>query len=212
MGARARSHRTYRMWSDAEIQQWADIVGESPFPLAVRRWNRWAEAQGLPKRSRDSLRHKAKQLGISTLPCLGDWVTIGEIRRLAGRNRTTIQQWVEKGWITRYMHGIASAVRREDLRRMAREHPVALGGCDRGALVQLLEDEALADAVLRRYPRRYQGAGNGQAIECETLHRRFSSYAEAGRKLHMDRHTIRDAAMQGRPACGLVFRLVEPAT
>lgn len=212
MGARAVSRRTYRMWSEAELQQWQDLVGESPFPLAVRRWNRWAEAQGLPRRSRDSLRHKAKQMGISTLPVLGDWVTIGQIKRLTGRDRTTINQWIEKGWITRYRHGIASAVRREDLRRMAREHPVALGGCDRGDLVQLLEDEQLADAVLRRHPRRYQGRGNGQAVICETLHRQFCSYAEAGRKLHMDRHTIREAALEGRPACGLVFRLAEPAT
>lgn len=208
----ARSRRTYRMWSEAELQEWQDLVGELPFPMAVRRWNRWAEAQGLPKRSRDSLRHKAKELRLSTLPQLGDWVTIGDVKRLTGRDRTTVSQWVAKGWIKRYYHGIASAVRRKELRRLAREHPVALSGCDRGDLVQLLEDEELADAVVRQFPRRYQSKCHGQAVICETLGRRFRSYAEAGRALHMDRHTIRRATLEGRRAGGMTFRLASAAT
>lgn len=201
------SRNSYRLWTPAEIEQWAELVGECPFPLAMRRWNAWATAQGLPKRSAHSLQHKARDLKMSTMATVGDWVTIREICLLTGRHRTTISEWVEKGWVSRYVYGRASAVPRIDLRRMAREHPVALGGVERGNLVQLLEDEVLADAVLRQYPRPYRSCRSGQSVICVDRGQRFPSYSAAGKTLHMHPHTIRNAVLQDRPACGMRFRL-----
>lgn len=202
-----RSRKTYRLWTPAELDKLEEYVGQTPFQQACHRWNHWAGQQGIPTRTAQSLRKKAQELGLTAF-AWGDMVLIGTVSKLLGKNRTTVQRWVQGGWINRHGTGRASALSRKELRALARDRPQLFGGVDRCALVQLLEDERLVDWLLEQAPRRWQSSRNGHRIRWVNRGLEFPSYAAAGRAAHIDSKAIRQGVIEGRLVCGWRFERV----
>ena len=200
---------SYRYWTDPEVERLLELVGETPFVQVCREWNRWANKEGIPNRSPQSIRKKLTCMGESTV-CLGRWVRLGDAARLLGKDRSTIQKWALDGLVNRYRAGSQSCILRADLRRLARERPRLFAGCDRRGLVQLLQDEDLADDILAAYPQRYQSSINGKRVLWVDRMQTFPSYAAAGRAAHVCSKAIRLGVIEGRPVCGYRFVLLGP--
>jgi hypothetical protein len=195
----------YRYWTKEETDKLLQLVGNMPFEAVVREWNRWASKAGIEPRSQQSLRKKAQGMG-ETVRSYGAWVRVGEIALLLGKHRSTIHKWIADGLVSQHGAGHASAVPRVDLRRLARHKPQLFGGCERTALVQLLEDEALADAVLEQCPKRHQSSLNGRRVLWVERGLVFPSYAAAGRAAFICPKAIRRGVLLDRPVCGWRFR------
>lgn len=201
------SHKTYRRWSRVELDKLEDLVGQTTFDQACRLWNSWAAQEGIEQRSKQSIAKKAAEQGISRNPW-GDWLLVGEVAQLLGKHRSTIRNWVNAGWIRRRGTARASAVCRVDLRRLARKRPQLFGGVDRGALVQLLESEDLADWVLERYPQRWQDRYHGHRVVWLDRGLVFDSYVAASKAAHVNSKAIRQSIIEQRPVCGMRFARV----
>lgn len=193
------SRKTYRYWTPAEVDKLLELVGDLPFPLAVGQWNIWAAKQGLGHRSINSIRKKASDLG-ETACAYGRWMHLMDVARMLGRHRSTLNDWIHRGVLTVYRYGPRTTLRRMDLVKLAKERPWLFGGCDRSGLIQLLEDEALVNDLLKRYPRQ---SGIGRKVRCGS--RVFNSYADASRALHISVGAIRWSLKTGKPTCGMTF-------
>jgi hypothetical protein len=178
-----------------------------PFKRVWREWNIWAKQQGLEPRSLMSLQKKAQALG-ETQACYGNWIGTGEVARLLGKHRSAIQNWYRAGWVRCHRAGRHSAVSRADLRRLARERPQLFAGSSHEGLVQLLEDERLADEIVTGFPQRYPT--RNQSIRVLWVDRGlvFPSYAAASRAAHVSPSAIARAIREGRPAAGMRFELL----
>jgi hypothetical protein len=203
----AQSCKTYRFWTREELDKLEGLVGQVPFPQACKRWNCWAATQGIPSRTSQSLRKQAQKQGWTALPW-GEMVLVGVAAQLLGKHRSTLQEWISNGWVTRYGRGRASSLSRMELRRLAREKPQLFGGVPRPELVQLLEVEELVDWVLEQAPRRWQSSRNGHRIRWVNRGQVFDSYAAAGRAAHVCSKAIRQAIIEGRDVCGYRFERV----
>lgn len=200
----ARSCKTYRFWTAAELDKLEELVGQTTFESVCYRWNYWASREGLPPRSTHSLARKARKMGWTRF-AWGDLVLTGDVARLLGKHRSTVQEWVRQGWITRHGSGRASALSRLELRQLARRKPQVFGGVPRGALVQLLELEELADWILEQAPKRWQSCRNSHRVRWVDRGLVFNSYGEAGRAAHVNGKAIRNAIAEGRLVCGMRF-------
>lgn len=203
----ARSSKSYRCWTPAELDKLEELVGQTAFDRVCQRWNHWAKGQGIPERSQQSLRKKAQENGW-TVFAWGDWVLVGEVARLTGKHRSAIHKWIAAGWLTREGKARASAVSRLELRRLARQRPQLFGGIERSRLVQLLEVEDLVDQILEQCPKGWQSRTNGQRVRWVNRGQTFGSYAAAGRAAHIDPHAIRQGIAEGRLVCGHRFELM----
>lgn len=196
-----------RYWSDAEVQQLLELAGDMPFPLVQQQFNYWATKNGLPHRSRDSLAKKLNGLGGSRQP-VGQWVGTGDVAKMLGKNKSTIQLWVRAGYVRRHKAGPFSSIRRADLVKLARERPRLFAGCDRTNLLMLLEDEELVTSILQQYPRRYWAMGRGRRVRWVDTGQVFDCYKAAARAAHVSDKTICKALQEGRLAAGWRFELV----
>ena len=193
----------WRMWRPSEVAQLRALVGERPMADVITSWNRWAARQGIPARSEASLRRKALELGLS-VAARGAWVTVSEARRLLGRSQGCLYAWVQAGWV-RHQTG---TLQRASLQRLARERPWLFAGCPREGLAELLRDVALADQLVAAYPTRRSVPRTPQPVRCLSTGQVFPSMRAAGQAMHLDGSAIGKAIREGRPAAGLVFRLV----
>lgn len=199
--------KSYRYWTAAELDKLEEFAGATTFSTLCNRWNTWAKQQGVPRRSPDSLRKKAQEQGWTVL-AWGDQVLIGTVAKLLGKHRSTIQEWVRSGWVTRCGNGRSSAISRLELRQLARENPHLFGGVPRADLVQLLELEDLVDWILEQAPKRWQSSRNGTQVRWVDRGLVFPSYAAAGKAAHIDSKAIRRGAIEGKPVCGMRFERV----
>lgn len=184
-------------WSDAETEALLELLGDSPFPIVVSCYRRWASQQGFPRRTAKALKTRAYLLGQSLRPT-GQWLSSSAIAELMGKDRTTISRWALRGLVRRRQRLMCRA----DVVKLARERPWLFGGCKRGGLVQLLEDEALADMILAAYPKR---CCQTQPLLCVTTGRRFRSIHAAAAACYLDRSSLRIAIREDREVLGLRF-------
>lgn len=203
----ARSCKTYRRWTAEELDKLEELIGQTAFDRACSRYNFWAKGQGIPERTKQSLRKKAQEKGW-TVRAWGDWVLVGTVAELLGKHRSAVHKWIAAGWLTREGGAHSSAVSRLELRRLARQRPQLFGGVERSRLVQLLEVEELVDQILEQAPKRWQGSRNGCRVRWVNRGQVFDSYAAAGRAAHIDRHAIRQGIAEGRLVCDQRFELV----
>ncbi|MEB3169071.1 MAG: hypothetical protein VKK97_10120, partial [Synechococcaceae cyanobacterium] len=131
--------------------------------LVHRRWNAWAQREGIPCRSEASLRRKALELGLSVVPD-GQWVAVSIVRRHLERSQPCLYGWAEKGWIVHR----PGAVLRSSLVRLARQRPHLFAGCPADGLLALLRDPALVDALVMAYPKARAVPRRSQRVECLT--------------------------------------------
>lgn len=140
-----------RKWSDDELNQLQWLLGDLPWLLVVERYNVWAKRHGYVPRTELAMRRKVEQLGGSRRP-VGTWITTGLVCQLMGVSHETPLRWLREGLITSLRFGEGPAhnhyIKREDLRKLARLKPHIFGGQDEATLVQLLDHERLAKAIV----------------------------------------------------------------
>lgn len=202
-------HKTQRRaWTEDEALWLQELAGDMPFPVVHQQFNKWAKRNGIPMRSADSLHKKLRKLGISRR-AEGMWICSGDVARMLGKDRSTIQNWCSAGLLRRHRAGRFTSVSREDLIGLAHERPRLFAGCDRSNLLLLLEDEDLVDGILQRFPRRHSAAGHGRRVRWVDTGQVFNTYREAGIAAHVSDKTICKALHQGRLACGLRFEFAD---
>lgn len=184
-------------WSEAETEALLELLGDSPFPVVVSCYRRWACQQGFPRRTAKALKTRAYLLGQSLRPT-GQWLSSSAIAELLGRDRTGVCRWATCGWVRRRDR----LMLRADVVKLARARPWLFGGCERGGLVQLLEDEALADSILAAYPKR---SCQLQPLLCVTTGKRYRSIHAAAAANYIDRRGLVIAMRENREVLGLRF-------
>lgn len=90
-------------------------------------------------------------------------------------------------------------VRRRDLVRFARRRPDLFGGIQTARLVQLLEDERLAEEIAQGHPRRSNDRRSVRTVEAALV---FPSIREAARRMGVTRQAVSFALRTGCRAAG----------
>jgi hypothetical protein len=191
-------------WSADDLAQLEALVGDVPFSLVVRRFNRWAADNGRPARSEKAIASRCKRSGLP-LRCHGDWLSLRGVAEILGCSRARVRAWVHRGWLR--AHRITYVyVSRLDLRRLARFRPHLFAGIDRWRLFQLLEDEAMAETIARLYPR------SGRApkpTRCVETGRVWPTIQAAAKAVHVHRRAITIAVQCGGTCAGYHWELLK---
>lgn len=199
------------LWSKAADDYLLELAGDYPLDLLVEHFNRWATCNGEHHRSRHSIEHRIRRMGLSCHPG-GLYLSLPQIAELTGRSRAGIRLWIGRGWL----HGRdlviqrgperanAIWVHRRGLVALARSHPQAFSGIKRQELFILLENEDLVDSILEANASRVH---QERPVICTTTGERFRSAALAARWHRCSSGTILRACKTGRPTRqGLCFR------
>lgn len=198
-----------RHWTPAEADRLDHLAGNIPAPLIPKAFNAWAREHGIAPRTVISVQRQIERRRLRTT-VVGDWLTTGGIARILGVSINTPQGWIQRGILParQVYHGPRRPwfVRRVDLVALARQQPVLFGGIDRGPLVQLLEDEQLADQIVADHRRRQNSP---RRIRCVETGRLYRSTRDAARAVFVARQLIQRAVRTGRSAGGFHWRLDE---
>lgn len=148
---------TRALWTPIEDEHLAELVGDIPWPFVLRRYNDWAAAHNLPRRSVASLSCRQQALNLERQP-IGEWITTGFICRTLHISENRIRVWLERfpsilfpsrpGRCTRSR----IYIRRDRLRTLARRHPEQFAGCNADDLFILLECRDLAEQIAAAHP------------------------------------------------------------
>lgn len=178
------------------------LAGNIPFPLIPATYNQWATREGYPRRSANAIHQRARRQRLTTR-VFGDWLTTGVIAETLGVDASMPRRWIRSdGLPARQLHHGAWRpwyVRRSDLVALARRRPELFGGIERGRLVQLLENERLADVIAAAHPRR---SNTPRRVRCVELGREFASIRDAARAVFVSRQLIQIAIRTGARAAG----------
>jgi hypothetical protein len=196
-------------WTRAEIDYLLELAGDIPRNRLQIAFNSWAVANGYPKRSAKAIWVQAARNGIS-LRAVGSFLTTGGIAQILGINATTIE-----GWLHRYPDLPRTKIKnwyyinRRDLRRWARSNMQRFGGIPHANLVQLFEDERLADAIQEAFPTKPQGLeGTAKRVICIESGITYPSLSAAARATHISYQAISLSITEKRPSCGLNWKFV----
>lgn len=196
-------------WTKAELNRLAEFAGDLPRPRLIGAYNTWAAKNGYPVRTAKALWMKANKSGFK-LRAVGTFMKTGAIAEVLGINATTVEQWgIRYPDFPRQKIGAHYYIHRSDLRHWAAKHMHLLGGIPRSNLVQLLEDEDLADRICELHPMRPTGLETtAKAIRCITTDTVYPSISAAARAAHVTYQAIACAMRERRQCCGLQFELI----
>jgi hypothetical protein len=173
-----------------------------PFPLIPAAYNQWAIRQGYQKRTANAIHQRARRQRLTTR-VFGDWLTTGVIAKTLGVASSMPRRWICSEGLpaTQLHHGAWRPwyVRRSDLVALARRRPELFGGIEPGRLVQLLENERLADTIAAAHTRR---ANTPKRVRCVEMGRTFVSIRDAARTVFVSRQLIQIAIRTGARAAG----------
>lgn len=174
-----------KRWTPPELEALLSLLGDVPWPLVVERHNDWAKAHGYPERTELAMRQRVQQHRISRRP-VGTWITTGLVCELLGVSGETPRRWLEDGYIPSMRFGKGSPfhhyIKREDLQALARKRPHLFGGQTLETLIQLLDHERLAAAlVAMEMPKPWQS----KPVVCIETGRRYPSIVSAAREVYV---------------------------
>lgn len=174
-----------KRWTDQELEILLSMLGDMPWPMVVTKYNAWAISQGYPERTELGMRRKVEGRRISRRP-VGAWITTGLISQLLGVSQETPLRWLRDGYIRSIRFGQGAAhshyIKRKDLQRLARERPHLFGGQSVDTLIQLLDHERLAAAlVAMEMPHSRQS----KPVVCIETGRRYPSMGSAARAVYV---------------------------
>ena len=149
----APAQRRANPWSAAELDKLESLIGDVPSSMAVAQFNAWAVRHNYPRRTPGAILKRAFEMGLETRATC-TWITTGQIAIYLSVPPGTVYGWFNRHPVRSRMEGRRRYIHRADLRAWAQQHPSLLGGQPRGALVVLLEDEALADWICETHRRR----------------------------------------------------------
>jgi hypothetical protein len=185
-------------WGPAETDRLDYLAGNVPYSALSRHYNNWARQHGHATRTAKAIRLKIADMGLSAYP-IGEWIGTAAIIEALHVCGFTARWWITHLGLPASRDGARWAVRRSDLRVFARENPRLFARATRPALVQLLEDEALADMITdgkHYYPHR------PRPVRCLETGQVFPSLAAAARASFVVRQVIRKAIRTGGFAAG----------
>jgi hypothetical protein len=189
-------------WGPAETDRLDYLAGNVPFPLIPAAYNQWAIRQGYQKRTANAIHQRARRQRLTTR-VFGDWLTTGVIAKTLGVASSMPRRWICSEGLpaTQLHHGAWRPwyVRRSDLVALARRRPELFGGIEPGRLVQLLENERLADTIAAAHTRR---ANTPKRVHCVEMGRTFVSIRDAARTVFVSRQLIQIAIRTGARAAG----------
>lgn len=172
-------------WTEDELSQLQWLLGDLPWPLVVQRYNIWARRNGHPPRTELGMRRKVEQLGVSRRP-VGAWITTGLVCQLLGVSTETPLRWLREGLIPSLRFGKGAAhnhyIKRTDLQKLARLKPHLFGGQDESTLVQLLDHERLAKALVAL---EMPSPKQSKPVVCIETGRRYPSIGKAARAVYV---------------------------
>lgn len=195
-------------WQREELDYLRDLVGDYPMSFIVEDFNAWAARRGRPQRSKASI---ARQLMVvlkaSSLPTEhAEWLTTRDLAKHLGRCHEAIGIWIRRGFFNPshvYKDGHGWFVSRDGLRHLAFTKPHTLKTLTREKLLELLEDEELADFVfaaeVRSRPARVP-------LACIETGEHYPSLLAAAKALGTVPSNISQSIKLGRPAKGFHFR------
>jgi hypothetical protein len=193
------------LWSEAELDHLESLAGDHPSYEVIRKYNRWARANGFPQRTATACFRAGHKRNVGFRP-IGSKVTLGLVHALIGCTRhqaisildcCPIQQKQPQG--RRY-------VARADLRRLARLRPELFANGTRPNLVQLLEDEALVDWIRTHPPIRL--GRNRSPVRCLETGAIYPSITKASAQAFVDRNQIYRSIRHGVTAGGFHWKYV----
>lgn len=174
-----------KRWTEPELEMLLSLLGDMPWPMVVGHYNGWAERKGYVRRTELGMRRKVEEHRISRRP-VGAWITTGLISQLLGVSQETPLRWLREGWISSIRFGQGAAhshyIKRADLQQLARLKPHLFGGQTLDTLVQLLNHERLAAAIVAMelpHPRQ------SKPVVCIETGRRYPSIGKAARAVYV---------------------------
>lgn len=213
-------------WSPQDVEVLLELIGDLPLPFVTQQHRRWAKGHGRPLRTFSAVTTKCKLLGISSRST-GLWITAGTVARYLGISSSRVVEWIHReGGHYKGIHGHLRArrfphkprkgtkrvkrraffwIHRAELRAFALLNPRLFGRLDRATLVELLDQERAADAVLRTAQ---SDRGPWQPVRCVETGITYPSLAHAARAVFVARTTLRGAARHGTRAAGLHWELI----
>lgn len=191
-------------WSKAEIDQLDFLAGDHPFLEVVRRYNTWAAANGFSARSDRAIERAGLKRGITFRPC-GKRITLGAIRDAIGCTQHQALRILDHCSCYQRRKRARRYVLRTELKRVARLHPELFSAAPRDNLVQLLEDEKLAEWIATHPPVRY---GNCRPIRCKETGDTFPSIVAASRANFIHSTQIKRALHDNVTAAGFHWEYI----
>lgn len=191
-------------WSQVEIERLDFLAGDHSFLEVVRRYNAWAAANGYPARTDRAIERAGLKRGITFRPC-GLRVTLGAIRDAIGCTQHQAYRILDRCRCHQRRKRARRYVLRTELKRLARRHPELFSAAPRENLVQLLEDENLADWIITHPPARF---GISRPIRCQETGDTFPSIAAASRANFIHSTQIKRALHDGVTAAGFHWEYI----
>lgn len=195
-------------WSDAELNQLEAIAGDFPIRQIARIYNCWASANNYPKRSYYTILKTGYKHNLRFRP-IGRQITHGVIMHVL--EITAHQAHLILDYCQTRQRSLKSRryVERVELRRIARRQPELFAMATRANLVQLLEDEGLADWILQHQPQRL--GRNRKPIRCVETGQVYPSILAASRAVPIDRNWLTRSIRRGTTAAGFHWTYIHAA-
>jgi len=191
-----------KRWTKSELEMLQSMVGDFPWVMLPDRYNARASSNGWPTRSEIGLRRKCEDLRLSRR-CVGEWITAGMVRRLMNVSYETVSRWVRRGYLIAFKPSTVLFIRRDSLCAMAIERPQYFGGQSRSVLVQLLDNESLADSIVAM---KLPSPKQRRAVLCVETGRRFETISEAARSVYVTYQRLQRAIREGQRSVGFHWR------
>lgn len=192
-------------WTDPELDHLEQLAGDYPMAEVVTRYNRWAKANGLPLRTLPAISRAGLKRGLSFRP-FGACVTMSALRLHLGLTAAQAQQLLALATCQQLQPGGRRYVTRSELRRVARLHPEYFAGATTTNLVQLLENEQLAQWVKEHRPIRL--GRNRSPVRCIETGMVYPSVTAASAAAFVDRNQLHRSLRTGCSAGGFHWQYV----
>ena len=182
------------VWSPAEENHLASLVGDVPPPLLHQRYNLWASCNGYPKRSKSAVIIRAQRYG--SMRPIGDWLDSGTAAQMLGVGPATVDKWLRLGFLkpSENIPTVTRYFKREQLVELTQSRPHLFGGLDKDNLFDLLEDWDAVYAILSRYPRR---PNEGRPVVNIQTAQRYPNRAAAARAIGVNKSALLRALQKG---------------
>jgi hypothetical protein len=172
-------------YSPEEIAHLEKLAETDKYARIWSRYNWWAEKNGYPKRSYETLRRKLYKLGYTLQPTSGR-MPIWRWAEILGLAPRTISHWAKKGWLKSEKDGINRLVSEEAFKAFAKKHPDKLTRVDKTTLLWLLDSSKQVEKIKAETPSRirYKIIDNHMGVT-------YKSMNQAIKLTHKGERTIR---------------------
>lgn len=196
-------------WTAAELNHLEAIAGDVPMRQVVITHNRWAKANGYPQRSYYACIKAGYSHRLRFRP-IGNIVTLGLIQQTLDISGHQAREILDRCQVRQQQPLGRRYVERIELRRLARRHPELFAMATKAHLVQLLEDDELAEWIKRHQPLRM--GRNRKPIVCLETGETFPSVMAAATAVPIDRNWLTRSLRHGTTAAGFHWAYVDQAS